>query len=89
MDAATDGGGGGAARDAALTARERAVLDVAGRSWPSVGAKERSIRERLGMSPTSYYQLLNALLNDPRALAHAPATVKRLRAARDARREQR
>ena len=31
------------------------------------------------MSPTRYYQLLNALLDDPRALAHDPVTVNRLR----------
>ena len=30
-------------------------------------------------SPVRYYQLLNALLDDPRALAHDPVTVNRLR----------
>jgi len=72
-----------------LSARDRSVLDVAGRQWPGPGAKERAVRERLGMSPTQYYQLLNALLDDPRALAHAPLTVGRLRRARDVRRRQR
>ncbi len=71
----------------ALSARERAVLDVAGRQWPNDGVKERSVREQLGISPTFYYQLLNALLDDPRALKHAPGTVNRLRRARDARRD--
>ncbi|AEW94810.1 MULTISPECIES: DUF3263 domain-containing protein [Streptomycetaceae] len=73
----------------ALDERSRAVLAVAAASWPSVGARERAVRERLGMSSTRYYQLLNALLDDPRAMAHAPATVKRLRAARAARRRNR
>ena len=51
-----------------LSERDRAVLDLAGRQWPAAGVRERAIRERLGISPTLYYQLLNALLDDPRAL---------------------
>ncbi|WP_329120785.1 DUF3263 domain-containing protein [Streptomyces sp. NBC_01465] len=62
------------------------VLAVERESWPGPGAKERAIRERLGISPTRYYQLLNALLDDERALAHDPVTVNRLRRVRDARR---
>ncbi|MET9427415.1 MULTISPECIES: DUF3263 domain-containing protein [unclassified Streptomyces] len=72
-----------------LSARDRAVLAMERRSWPGPGAKERAIREQLGLSPTRYYQLLNALLDDPRALEHDPVTVNRLRrvrAAREARR---
>ncbi|MDQ1009987.1 hypothetical protein QFZ82_004472 [Streptomyces sp. V4I23] len=72
-----------------LTERERAVLGVERRSWAGPGAKERAIREQLGMSPVRYYQLLNALLDDPRALAHDPVTVNRLRRVRDARRTRR
>jgi hypothetical protein len=63
------------------------VLAFERRSWPGAGAKERAVRERLGISPTRYYQLLNALLDDPRALAHDPVTVNRLRRRREARRE--
>lgn len=69
-----------------LSDRDRAVLGVERRNWPGPGAKERAIRERLGMSPTRYYQLLNALLDDPRALAHDPVTVNRLRRVRESRR---
>ncbi len=72
-----------------LSEVDLAVLAVAARQWPTVGARERAVRERLGMSPTRYHQLLNALLDDPRALAHAPVTVNRLRAAREARRRNR
>ncbi|MEU8998374.1 DUF3263 domain-containing protein [Streptomyces caniferus] len=72
-----------------LSARDEAVLAVERRSWPGPGPKERAIRERLGISPTRYYQLLNALLDDPRALAHDPVTVNRLRRVRDARRARR
>ncbi|MFE7778637.1 DUF3263 domain-containing protein [Streptomyces sp. NPDC057445] len=72
-----------------LSERDRAVLRMERSDWPGPGAKERAIRERLGMSPTRYYQLLNALLDDPRALAHDPVTVNRLRRVRDSRRERR
>jgi hypothetical protein len=72
-----------------LGARERAVLDFERRRWKHVGAKEQAIRDGFGISPTHYYQLLNALLDDPAALAHSPAVVNRLRRARDARRLER
>jgi hypothetical protein len=74
---------------ATLSERDRAVLAVERRGWPGPGAKERAIREGLGISPTRYYQLLSALLDDPRALAHDPVTVNRLRRVRDARRARR
>ncbi|MET4924865.1 DUF3263 domain-containing protein [Streptomyces sp. PSRA5] len=72
-----------------LTERDRAVLAVERRSWPGPGAKERVIREQLGISPTRYYQLLRALIDDPLALAHDPVTVNRLRRIRDSRRARR
>ncbi|MFD8156833.1 DUF3263 domain-containing protein [Streptomyces malaysiensis] len=74
---------------AGLSERDRDVLAVERRGWPGPGAKERAIRERLGISATRYYQLLNALLDDPRALEHDPVTVNRLRRIRDERRERR
>ncbi|WP_380278239.1 DUF3263 domain-containing protein [Kitasatospora purpeofusca] len=70
----------------ALDERDRAVLELEGRSWRTAGAKERAVREELGLSSTRYYQLLNALLDRPEALAHAPVLVNRLRRVRDARR---
>ncbi|MCH0561988.1 MULTISPECIES: DUF3263 domain-containing protein [unclassified Streptomyces] len=72
-----------------LGATERAVLALERRPFPGPGAKERAIREDLGLSPVRYYQLLNALLDDERALAHDPVTVNRLRRVREARREER
>jgi Protein of unknown function (DUF3263) len=74
---------------APLSDRDAAVLALERRSWPGPGAKERAIRERLGMSPVRYYQLLNALLDDERALAHDPVTVNRLRRSRQAHRDSR
>ncbi|MCB5178855.1 DUF3263 domain-containing protein [Streptomyces antimicrobicus] len=75
--------------DAQLTAVEAAVLAYEGRTWPGPGAKERAIREGLGLTPVRYYQLLNALLDDPRALAHAPTTINRLRRLRTTQRSRR
>lgn len=72
-----------------LSERDRAVLALERRPWPGPGAKERAVREELGMVPVRYYQLLNALLDDPRALAHDPITVNRLRRVRESRRAER
>jgi hypothetical protein len=72
-----------------LSERDRAVLAMERTSWPGPGAKERAIREQLGISPVRYYQLLNALIDDERALAHDPVTVNRLRRVRDDRRSRR
>ncbi|MFJ4784317.1 DUF3263 domain-containing protein [Streptomyces sp. NPDC088794] len=72
-----------------LGERERAVLALERRGFTGPGAKERAIREELGLAPVRYYQLLNALLDDERALAHDPVTVNRLRRIRDRRRSDR
>ncbi|MFD3806074.1 DUF3263 domain-containing protein [Streptomyces sp. NPDC058619] len=72
-----------------LTATEAEVLAYEARTWPGPGAKERAVREGLGMTPVRYYQLLNALMDDARALAHAPGTVNRLRRIREAQRARR
>ncbi|MEU3836851.1 DUF3263 domain-containing protein [Streptomyces microflavus] len=75
--------------DRELSVRERAVLALERRSWAGPGAKERAIREELGISPVRYFQLLNALIEDERALREDPVTVNRLRRLRAARRERR
>jgi hypothetical protein len=80
---------GEAASEGGLSERDRAVLAVEGRGWSGAGEKERAIRERLDMSPTRYYQLLNALLDDPLALAYDPVTVNRLRRQRERQRARR
>jgi hypothetical protein len=54
--------------------------------WRQAGAKEQAIRDRFGMPATRYYQLLNALLDAPEALAHDPVLVQRLRRLRSTRR---
>ena len=42
-------------------------------------ANPAAIRERLGMTPTRFYQRLNHLLDREDALAHDPILVHRLR----------
>lgn len=74
---------------AELSVRDRALLALERRPWAGPGAKERAIREQLGISPVRYYQLLNALIEDERALREDPVTVNRLRRVRDAKRGRR
>ncbi|WEO96718.1 DUF3263 domain-containing protein [Streptomyces sp. FXJ1.172] len=72
-----------------LGTREKAILALERRGFAGPGAKERAIREELGLAPVRYYQLLNALLDDERALAHDPVTVNRLRRIRQSHRSDR
>lgn len=72
-----------------LNGREQDILALECRGFPGPGVKERAIREELGLAPVRYYQLLNALLDDERALAHDPVTVNRLRRVRETRRSER
>jgi len=67
-----------------LSDLQRAVLDVEARWWRHAGAKEAHVKAELGLGPIRYYQVLNALLDDPEALAYAPVAVNRLRRLRAA-----
>lgn len=73
----------------ALSERDVEILDFERSWWRSPGAKEQTIRERFDMSPTRYYQVLNALIDTQSALAADPLLVKRLRRLRDERRRNR
>ncbi|PKQ26892.1 MAG: DUF3263 domain-containing protein [Actinobacteria bacterium HGW-Actinobacteria-4] len=68
-----------------LSARDASVLGFERQWWKHAGAKEDAIRELFSMSSTEYYQVLNALIDSPAALAHDPMLVKRLRRMRSAR----
>ncbi|MHB1614989.1 MAG: DUF3263 domain-containing protein [Actinomycetes bacterium] len=68
-----------------LAERDREILDFERQWWKYAGAKEQAIRERFDMSATRYYQVLNALIDQPTALAVDPMLVKRLRRMRAAR----
>src|SRR6476620_2970863 len=68
-----------------LGRREREILAFERQWWKYAGAKEQAIRELFDMSATRYYQLLNALIDRPEALAYDPMLVKRLRRMRQTR----
>lgn len=71
--------------DEALSERDRHILAFEQRWWRHAGAKEQAIRDQFEVSATRYYQLLNALLDNPAALAHDPVLVGRLRRLRGSR----
>jgi hypothetical protein len=68
-----------------LSERERAILDFERQWWKYAGAKEQAVRDLFDMSATRYYQVLNALIDQPTALAYDPMLVKRLRRLRSSR----
>ena len=68
-----------------LSAREREMLAFERQWWRAAGAKETAIRDRFELSPTRYYQVLNALVDRPAALVADPLLVRRLRRVRAAR----
>jgi len=61
-----------------LSDRDRDIIAFERQWWKYAGAKEQAIRELFDMSTTRYYQVLNALIDDPAALAADPMLVKRL-----------
>ena len=65
------------------------MLDFERQWWKYAGAKEQAVREKFDMSSTRYYQVLNALIDRPEALAADPLLVRRLRRLRATRQRQR
>ena len=68
---------------------ERAVLDLERDWWQQSASKELLIRGRVGVSPSRYYRVLQALLEAPEAMAYDPLVVRRLQRSRTARRRER
>ena len=62
-----------------LSDRDAAILAFERQWWKFAGAKEQAVRDQFAMSATRYYQVLNALIDQPAALAADPLLVKRLR----------
>jgi hypothetical protein len=91
MQSAHAASGTGAADGSAdgLSRRDREILAFERQWWKYAGAKEQAIRELFDMSATRYYQVLNALIDTPAALAADPMLVKRLRRLRASRQRQR
>src|SRR5829696_4371016 len=72
-----------------LSERDTEILEFERQWWKYAGAKETAVREQFDMSATRYYQVLNALIDRPEALAVDPLLVRRLRRMRAARQQQR
>ncbi len=70
---------------AELSERDREILAFERQWWKYAGAKEQAIKELFDMSATRYYQVLNALIDTPEAVATDPMLVKRLRRLRASR----
>jgi hypothetical protein len=72
-----------------LSDRDREILEFERQWWKYAGAKESAVREKFDMSAARYYQVLNALIDKPEALAEDPLLVRRLRRLRATRQRQR
>jgi hypothetical protein len=72
-----------------LTELQLEILAFEQQRWKYAGAKEAAVRERFDMSATRYYQVLNALIDEPTALEAHPLLVRRLQRLRAARRLER
>jgi hypothetical protein len=69
-----------------LTDLDREILAFE-QDWVAhAGAKETAVREKFDLTSAGYHQLLNRIIDNPAAEAHAPRLVRRLRRLRDARR---
>jgi hypothetical protein len=76
---------GSAPEEGKLSERDAEILAFERQWWKFAGAKEQAVRDKFQMSATRYYQVLNALIDKPEALAQDPLLVKRLRRLRAAR----
>lgn len=74
---------------AELSERDRRILEFERQWWTFAGAKEQAVKDLFDLSPTRYYQVLNALIDNPAALAADPMLVKRLRRMRASRTRER
>jgi hypothetical protein len=68
-----------------LSAQDKRILDFERSWWKHAGVKEQAIKDHFEMSATRYYQILNALVDRPEALAVDPLLVRRLRRLRASR----
>ena len=80
--AAEDSSGG-------LSRRDRDILQFERQWWQYAGAKDQAVKDMFGLSPPRYYQVLNAIIDNPDALAHDPLLVRRLRRMRKSRQQAR
>lgn len=69
----------------ALTPEERLALELAATPYRYPAVREARALDELGLTPPSYWLLVDQLLDRPDALAAMPSAVKRLRRIRAAR----
>lgn len=69
----------------ALTDVQHRMLAFERQWFARPGSREQAILTDFGMTPTRYTQQLNALIDQPAALAADPITVRRLQRIRDKR----
>jgi len=71
--------------DSVLSKRDRSILDFE-RDWKRhAEAKEDAVHAEFGLTAARYYQVLNAVIDLPAALAYDPMLVKRLQRMRHTR----
>jgi hypothetical protein len=70
---------------AELSEIERDMLDFERQWFKFRGSYDQAIRDRFDITAIRYHQQLNALIEQPEALAYAPTVVKRLLRQREAR----
>jgi hypothetical protein len=70
----------------ALSAEDRAILDLERTWWQGSKRKEQAILERLGLTPAVYYRRRSRLVERPEAMDYDPMVVRRLQRLRDRRR---
>lgn len=68
-----------------LAPTDRAVLDLAARTYRHEGAREQAAHDELGMTAARFWQRVNHLCDDPGAYAAEPVLIKRLRRIRNTR----
>lgn len=74
---------------AALSERDRRILDFE-REWARpASAKDGAVRQEFGFSITRYYQVLNSVIDSPAAIVYDPMLVRRLQRLREARARER
>ncbi|MCI5825557.1 MAG: DUF3263 domain-containing protein [Arcanobacterium sp.] len=66
-----------------LSELEQAVLRVEREWWRIAATREAAIKKATGLTPSRYYVLLSALLEQPRFWRADPVLVDRLRHLRD------
>ena len=72
-----------------LTVRDHMALRLASARYKYEAVRDADALEQLSMSPTRFWQYVNALIDRPDAVAAYPQDVRRLRRLRDQRRRAR